>query len=117
MNYLLSEAEEPIRQALKRLLKKNERRLPYVFVEEVVQKNEGIPKAFVQWCTKDGQLLFDVPWAIIRGESVEIDASVILAIKLLRGVGVCDDDRVLIVEDDQRKDDGEPIPFWKRLFA
>jgi len=117
VNYPLSEAEEPIRRALERLLTKDEGRLPYVFVEEVVQKNEGIPKAFVQWCTKDGKLLFDVPWADIVGEPMTIDASAARAIELLRGVGVCDDDRVIIFEDDQRKDDGEPIPFWKRLFA
>ena len=111
MNYLLSEAEEPIRKALERLMLKDEECLPYVFVEEVVRKNEGIPKAFVQWCTKDGKLLFDVPWAKIVAEPMGIDVSVTRAIELLRGVGVCDDERVLVIEDDQKKPprDGERL--------
>ena len=117
MNCLLSEAEEPIRQALERLVAKDEGRLPYVFVEEVVQKNAGIRKAFVQWCTKDGKLFFDVPWANIDGEQMSIDASVARAVGLLRGVGVFDDDRVIIFEEDQNKGDGEPVPFWKKLFV
>lgn len=69
--------------------------------------------SFVQWCTKDGQLLFDVPWAKIVGEPMEIAPSIERALKLLRGVGVCDDDRVLIDEHNQSggHGDGERHPF------
>lgn len=117
-NYLYTELREPLTAALERLVAKEEGKLPYVFVEEVVQKNAGITKAFVQWCTKEGRLLFDVPWANVNGEPMEIAPSIERALVLLRGVGVFDDDRLLIIEGDQRgKGDGEPVPFWKRLFG
>jgi len=110
-NHLFTDLREPLTRALERLCAKDENRLPYVFVEEVVQKNAGIQKAFVQWCTKDGKLLFDVPWANVVGEPMTIDASITRAIELLRGVGVCDDERVLVIEDDQKKPprDGERL--------
>lgn len=103
MNYMLHELEEPLRRALERLISKAEVDLAFVVAQKVTDES-----VFVQWCTKDGRLLFDVPWAKIVGEPMSVDASIDRAVDLLRGVGVCDDDRVLIIEDDQR-DRGDGI--------
>lgn len=108
MNAQLQDLQVPLHEALERLVLKDERSLPFVVVEEVVLKTDGIPKAFVQWCTKDGKLLFDVPWAKIVGEPMEIYPSIHRAIELFRRARVCDDERLLIIEDEQRSGgDGE----------
>lgn len=115
MNYPLSESEEPIRQALERLVAKNERTLPVVVIEKV-----GNPKVFVQFATKGGVLYFDVPKLGIRlaepaaystPKLGAVNAVATLGVSL--GVGL--DERVEIYEEDQEP--GEHIPLWKRLFA
>ena len=113
MNYLLSEAEEPIRQALERLVAKDEKLLPFVSVEKVGDRN-----VFVQFCTKDGVLLFDVPKLKITAETTPEFGALNAVATLGLSLGVSLDERVSIFEEDQR----EPprvgnIPFWKRLFT
>lgn len=113
MNYLLSELAEPLKCALERLRAKNEALSPFVIAQKVTDQS-----VFVQWCTKDGRLLFDVPWAYIYAEPMTLEDSVDLAFDLLRERGVRHDDRILIVEEQNRvKGDRERWPIWKKLFG
>lgn len=114
MNYLLSEAEEPIRQALERLVAKDESTLPFVSVERV-----GDSKVFVQFATKDGVLYFDVPKLGIYLAETTPELGACNAVATLGlSLGVSLDERVSIYEEDQRPPSkGERVPFWKRLFA
>jgi len=112
MNYLLSEAEQPIYEALVRLCAKDEALRPFVVVDKV--GNKGI---FVQFATKKGVLFFDVPLLKIYLEPVTPKHGASRAVSTLIGnLGVQPDERVLIHEEqDQDRTKGEP--FWKRLFA
>lgn len=112
MNYLLEDAEEPIRLALEELVKRDEARRPYVIVEKV-----GNPHVFVQFCTYHGVLLFDVPYLGITGDPTPLAAAPARAVSFLAVVfGVRHDERVLIRDErDDRPKGGDKISFWEKL--
>lgn len=112
MNHLLSEAETPIREALERLVAKDEKNRPFVVIDKV-----GCPDVFVQFATKHGVLYFDVPMILISLQPTEPEAGAILATAALSvALGVGQDERVLIHEEED-KGRGKGLMFWKRLFA
>jgi hypothetical protein len=113
MNYLLSEAEEPIRQALERLLEKEEDRHPFVVIEKV-----GNPDIFVQFAgSRKRELVFDVPRLRIVLEKTTPELGARRAVTTLAGAGIRPDERVLISEEEDQDPPGRGLPFWKRLFT
>jgi len=112
MNVLLSESVEPITAALERLMRKNEWYHPFVVIEKV-----GRPDLFVQFATNATVLLFDVPLLGIVLEPCRSPAlGAQLAIARLRNLGVRDDERILINEEDDKKS-GRGEPFWRKALA
>ena len=114
MNHLLSEAEEPIRQALERLVAKDEKRRPFVVIDKV-----GRPDVFVQFAVRprDRILCFDVPLVGVVLQPTDPESGAILATAALSvALGVGQDERVLIHEEED-KGRGKGLMFWKRLFA
>lgn len=112
MNHLLSEAEEPIRQALERLIAKDIDKRPFVIVSEV-----GRPDVFVQFAmrVRDRVLCFDVPRLGIVTDPTEgpVDAAGRAFTTLVGSFGVPLDVRVLVLEEEGGSG-GRGVPFWKR---
>jgi len=95
VNHLLAEAEEPIRQALERLIEKGEERHPFVVVDKV-----GRRSVFVQFARTRGTLHFDVPALRISLEEVTPETGAARAVEELTVLGVLPDERVLIHEEE-----------------
>jgi hypothetical protein len=114
MNYLLSEAEEPIRQALERLLEKEEDRHPFVVIEKV-----GRPDIFVQFAgSRKRELVFDVPRLRIVLEKTTPELGARRAVTTLATpFGIRPDERVLVREEEDQDPPGRGLLFWKKLFA
>jgi hypothetical protein len=113
MNYLLSEAETPIRQALERLVAKEEALHPFIIVEKV-----GRPDLFVQFAgSRQRGLLFDVPALRIVLEKTTPKEGAFRATAELIVLGVLPDERVLIHEREDQEPPGRGVLFWKRLFT
>ena len=112
MNYLLSEAEDPIRRALERLVKKD------VGSAWIVVDKVGRPDIFVQFArrVKDGALCFDAPSLEIVLETTTPTAGAACAVASLSLLGVAEDERVLIHEEEDKPPSGG-VSIWKRLFA
>lgn len=114
MNHLLAEAEEPIRQALERLVAKDIGRRPFVVVSEV-----GRSDLFVQFVmrVRDRALVFDVPrLGIVNEPTLGPEEAAGLAFTTFVGTfGTTLSTRVLILEEEDNSG-GKGIPFWKRLW-
>ena len=113
MNYLLSEAEEPIRQALERLVAKD------VGTAHVIIYKVGRPDIFVQFAVRprDRILCFDVPLVGVVLQPTDPESGAIIATAALSvALGVGQDERVLIHEEEDRGR-GKGLMFWKWLFA
>jgi hypothetical protein len=111
MNYLLSEVEEPIFQALERLVAKDIGLRPFVHVSKV-----GRPDVFVQFArlVRNGVLCFDVPkLEIVLAPTTPADGAKRAVVVLYMDLGVSMDERVLIREEEGGSG-GKGIPFWKR---
>lgn len=114
MNYPLSEAEEPIRWALERLVAKD------VGTAWVVVDKVGNPDVFVQFArlVKTGALVFDVPLLRIVLEETTPEAGAARAVETLSGsFGIASDERVVVHEEEDGPPPWKGAPFWKRLFA
>ncbi len=114
MNYLLSEAEEPIRRALERLVEKDVRLHPFVIIDKV-----GRPDIFIQFAirVRDRALCFDVPALGIVLEETTPTVGATLGVEAFSAVfGLGLDERVLIHEEEDRSS-GRGIPFLKWLTA
>ena len=112
MNYLLEEAEEPIRKALEDLVARDEERHPYVIIEKV-----GRPDIFVQFGTYRGVLLFDVPRLGIIGDPTPVALGAVRTISTFAAAfGVRHDERVLIRDErDDRPKGGDKVSLWEKL--
>jgi hypothetical protein len=111
MNHLLSEAEEPIFQALERLVAKDLKLRPFVHVSKV-----GRPDVFVQFArlVRNGVLCFDVPKLdIVLAPTTPSDGAKKAVVVLHLDLGVNMSERVLIREEGDGSG-GKGIPFWKR---
>ena len=102
MNYLLSEAEVPIRQALERLLDKDDTPHSFVVVHKV-----GTPDVFVRFSgSKGAPLLFEVPAFRISFEEVTPTEGAFRATTELIMLGILPDECVVIHEEE------EETPSW-----
>lgn len=112
MNYLLSEAEEPIRQALERLVEKDEGLHPFVIVDKV-----GRPDVFVQFAgSRSRALVFDVPLMRISAETTTPEAGAARAVAVLAAsLGVLQDERVGIHEEEDTSGRWKGVPLWRLL--
>jgi len=114
VNHLLSEAEEPIRHALERLVAKDIELRAFVVVDKV-----GNHDVFVQFArlVKNGALVFDVPLLRIVLETTTPEAAARAVETLSASLGVAPDERVLIREENGEQPPWRGLPFWKELFA
>jgi len=113
VNYLLSEAEEPIRQALERLLEKDDELHPCVVVDKV-----GRPSIFVQFAGgRERPLIFDVPLLRITFEEVTPEVGAARAVEELAALGVGPDERVVVHENEDGPPPWKGASFWKKLFT
>lgn len=116
MNYLLEEAEGPIREALERLVAKDEDVHPFIVIDKV-----GRPDIFVQFCTNHGVLLFDVPALKLYAQPTTVAFGALQAVTTLRAsLGVRPEERVNIHEEDDQPSKGQKISLWEkitRIFA
>ena len=106
MTFLLSEAGPAIEAACRRMFAKPSRALGVVIIDEIRYFRKA---RFVQFCTKDADVLFGVPALKIVAEPIDLEDAAECAITGLKMQGVPETARVRITEESQGPDDGEPI--------
>ena len=114
MNYLLSEAETPIRQALERLLEKDKSTHPFVVVNKV-----GRPDVVIQFAgSRQQPICFNVPLLGIAVEPMTPGAGAARAVDTLEfSLGVARNERVVIHEEEDSPSPWRGWPFRRGIFA
>jgi hypothetical protein len=114
VNYLLAEAEAPIRHALERLVEKDVRLHPFVIIDKV-----GRPDIFIQFAMRmrDRALCFDVPALGIVLEETTPAVGAVLGVEAFLAVFQLTPDVRVLIHEEEDKSSGRGVPFLKWLTA